>query len=1245
MQFEQQSSASSFVSQQPSQLLQQTPEANPSGPAGSSFQGQGSSGFSGQQTGFTRVATGQASATGFQVQNLGYQQQVQVSQPQPTQMNVGSSEGYQSQSSGFQQQFPVAASMAAGAPIDKSASLSSGFVNQSAGFSQQYSLETASAAPSDSSGQVSSSFQSQNAAYQSQTHPQFTDPPRNLQPQQQQGDGAYTNSLANASKEQVNISSAVYQNQSTDGQQQQFHNEFSTSGGSNNTSLQTIGQAHGFQQQQYQPSGHSQPVSEQRSPCSQQTLQDYTNQVASFQQEAAQHQSMFQQTGQLTANNSSEQTYKSNPTEGSPMCFSDALSGFSQQQQQQQQQGTMGGSAAVDSTGGSQTNSGGGGGGGCGVQHAQYTSASSSQAEPGGMGTFQGQVACYTKQQQSFHSPAGSPGQPTQSVATSPASYPQPSPEYDTHNFPASGQAQVQSDQTEGMNFSGHASGFSKQLSFQSPAPSPDQNPVDGSVPSSPASNYQHQSPGFTAQSPYPPSGQPLGQADPGSGGTAGFPPHAANFSQSLPGQGDQNVVNNFSGTAIFSPNNSIQEDPKAAAGYQQQAALHSHCPSQGESGMQAQAGSFQQPAFPSSAQPQAPDSATQPMQEGSGPSSMEADVVAFLHETLQSVNPQSQAMESNTPASSYPQNPASQTVSVTRRDQPMETQQSPYLVGAGTSTGAFHGQTQASAPQPAFLDTGKQVSQASIGFLNQTLPFQGQSSGFPVSAAVPAQSHPASAGGLMTDVSQNTQFAGDKLGSGVFSHPASEVFNSQTVFSSVQSTGMSFSLTAVPSVVSGGGTASASENKQFSQNAGNRSDFGQFPGSVTAAFGHDSGQQQPQQQQQQQQQQHSHPQFQQPTQQVAQQTVYSSQAQAVQQTVYTSQPQASGVTLMRNNSSHNLSLVNEGLQMTQFQSASSSAPSAVVSQAPSVTVMGNQQHGNMGTGQFQAQLVVASPGQLGMQDLSSVFATLQANSMQNPVSFGQGTALATPSLTTTPGASSTSPGKSASASLQDSNLTNTALSQLTSVLQQIHALLPQAIGKQPNASATPQQTAAVNDGPDVLSKLMQSENNAKQVLQLLQQQNAPAQQSNSQAVQQAQGQGFPVQQSQVNQQENVSVIQQPNFLIQQSNQQSVFPAQHQTPQQALQNIGQQMTAPIPSTIVADLGSHAGSEGQPVRLLVDSRSCPSSVGGGLNVSAAVTMALSTAGEDSLYLFTFSELFSSVLSVTEHLHPCICSVLV
>ena len=731
MQFEQPASTPAFPGQQSGQQFQQTSETHQSGSTGSNFQGQGSSVFTSQQTGFTGGATvqnpvqmEQSSATGFQGQGHGYQQ-IQPAPTQSSQLNMNSPEGFQNQPAGFQQEYSVAGASAQSGQLDQPGSVSSGYASQSQGFSQQYSMDTPPAAQGELGSHTGGSFQTQGVSYPPQAHQQCGDSSsghvQTKQQQVSQHDNAYPNSSAGSGKEQTSLSSAVYHNQNTDYQNQQtFHSEYAANSGTSNP-LQAVVQASGFQQQ-YPSSVGSQPGIEERDFSQQQSMQDFTNQVTSFQQQQqqqqqpAQQQSPFQQGSQSAGNATTDQTYQASSTEGAPLHFSNDLAGYSRQTgQQQQQQGTTPVSAAVASPSGQPAGSV------IHQQHAQYqnTTPSAVQADQGSAGTFQGQAAQYQKQQ-SFPSPTGSPGQPTQPVPSSPPSYPQPSQDYaPQHAYPSSGQVPAQGDQSGGVNFtgqvsgftSGSVSGFQRKPSFQSPVQSPDQTHGETSVPSSPANNYQQQSPGFAAQPTYPAAGQSLGQGDQNTGSSFSTP--TAGFSQSASTPGDQNVISNFQTNAVFSPKDAIQEDPNIAGGFQTQASQYARQSSaQSDVGTPSQTGGYQQTTFQPHTQATAHASVTpQPLQEGSGHTSMEAEAAEFLQKTLQSVNQQNQAVELEGGSASVQFQQISASQSATQRDhQPMETQQSPYLAGSGSGTAGFQNQSQAPVQKTMFHEPAAQV-------------------------------------------------------------------------------------------------------------------------------------------------------------------------------------------------------------------------------------------------------------------------------------------------------------------------------------------------------------------------------------------------------------------------------------------------------------------------------------------------------------------------------------------------------
>ncbi|XP_076470719.1 uncharacterized protein LOC143300724 isoform X2 [Babylonia areolata] len=1194
MQFEQQTSATPFGGQQGRQQLQHTPETGQSATSGSSFQTQGSAKFDSQQTGFTGVATGQSMA-GFQDQGHSFQQ-VQPNQTQSAQMTVSSSDNYQNQSSGFQQQFPVGDAMDQSGQLEKPGSLTCAFSSQSQGFSQQYSMDSlASGAQSEVGGHVSRPFQTQGTSFQPQTHTQFSDSSRHLQAQQQQvsqTSGGYLSSLPNSGKEQVSHSTTVFQNQNSDSQQQQqqqqtFLNEFTGNSGTKN-SLQALVQAAGFHQQ-YASGGQSQPAQERRDSSQQQPMENFASQVASYQQQQqppVQQQTLFQQGTQMNSTNNTEQNFHNSPAEGSSMCFSDGLSGFSPQTRQQEQQAAMAANTAVESPSSLQPVTGEG------LQHMQYPNASPTkgQTDQDSAETFQGQVSHFSKQQ-SFHSPNGSPAQPV----ASPPSFPQPSP--DPHNtYSQSAQTPGQGDQTVGLGFTGQTRGFPKQQSFSSPVPSPDKGAVEGSVPSSPANNYQHQSPAFSIQSPYSASGQP--QGDQSSGNS--FSPHTPGFSQALPSIGDQNVAASFQGSSAYS-NNTIQKTPKSSSGFQTQDNLHSRCTVQNDAGVHSQNNAFQQTVFQPSTLPSQNNVTAQPMQEGSGPSSIEAEAVAFLvQESFQSVNQQNQSLESNNSAVPYQQIPSSQPAINTQRDQPMETQQSPYVVGSVSNTGTF--QTPAPAQSPVFQETVTPVCQAGASFLNPALSFQAQPNTFQVSSSIPVQSLPLSMESLISGgalQSQNTEFSNNSIADSSFPGSSSG-FNNQTVISSRPSASVSYTQTTT-SVTGEQCVSSVTESNQFSQLPNSSSSFSQFASDTTPTFGRNNIQMQVQQPQV------PHQQFPPPV----------NQQQTMQQTVFSSQ--AGGLTLVRNTSAHNLSsVVNDSVQISPFQPVSSSVHTSTTHHTHPVTVFGNQQfeitqlHG-------QQSLPVAAPQQ-GTHNLSTVVPSLESSSVPNQLPFAQATPAPAPTVNSAAcpvTQSSITAGKSPVASLQDSNQTNTALLMLSSVLQQIQSILPKTMGQQKESGLTPTQseTGVRTENPEVLAQLLQSQSNASQILQLLQQQQQNAQ---SQAVDSG-SQQVPSQTSPFDQQQkqpvNASVMQQPNFLVQPSNQQQLITQQQQQPQQqqqnkeSLQNPNKQLAAQIPASMVTSLAgslsSHGpitvGSDGQLMignqsfKLLLDSSSGPASV--------------------------------------------------
>ncbi|KAL8590017.1 hypothetical protein ACOMHN_007042 [Nucella lapillus] len=1182
MQFEQQSSIEPFVGQAGSQQLQRAPESTPSAASGSSFQSQASPEFSNQQPAFTGVATGQAPLAGFQDQGHSFQQ-VQPNQTQSTQMNVSSQEGYQNQSSGFQQQFPVGGAMDQNGQPEKSGSLACGFSSQSQGFSQQYSMDTsASGAQSEVGGHVGGSFQTQNSPYQPQTHGQFSDSSRHLQAQPQQQAGQTGGSYLNSGEDQVSHSSVVYPNQTSETQQQQsFLTDFRANTGTN-SSLEALVQATGFQQQ-YTNDNQSQTLQEKRDSSQQQPIKNFAPPVAGYQQQQppGQQQAMFQQGTQINSNNTTEQTFHSSPADGSSLCFTDGLSAFPSQSGQPEQQGAIAASAAVETPGTLQTVVGDS------VQHMQFhnSTPAKGQTSQESAEAFQGQVSHFPKQQ-SFHSPSGSPAQPV----ASPPSYPQPSPDpHTTYSQPA--QTPGQGDHTVGLGFTGQTCGFPKQQSFSSPVPSPDKDAVEGSVPSSPASSYQqHQSPGFSIQSSYSASSQPQSQGDQTSGGS--FTPHTPGFSQALPVQGDQNVVTNFQSNAVY-PNSAVPDNPPNAGGFQTQDNLHSHCSVQSDSGVQSQSNAFQQSVYQTSALPAAQSNlSAQPMQEGSGPSSIEAEAVAFLvQESLKSVNQQSQSLESSNSAVPYQQIPASQAAINTQRDQPMDTQQSPYVGGTASNTGTF--QTPAPAQPGVFQETVTPISQAGASFLNQTLPFQAQPNTFQASSSMPGQPLPLSMASLISGGAAQNQNSDFVINNMVLARgPASGGFTNQTVNSSRQSCTMSYTQTT--SSLSGEQCSPCvTEGRQFSQHLNSSSTFSQFASDVAPTFGHSNVQMQVKQQQ-------GHQPFPQPV----------NQQQTLQQTAFSSQ--AGSLSSVRNASSHNLaSLVNKNVPVSPFQTATSSVPASAAHHAHSVIGFGNRPF-DMGQLQGQQTLVSGEP-QPGTHNLSTVVASLQSSSVPNQLPFAQGTPAPVPNSTVSQ--NNINAEKSPAASLQDSNQTNSALLMLSSVLQQIQSILPKAFDQHKEGAPVPvpSETRDRTENAEVLNQLMQSKNSASQILQLLRQEPAAPSQASDSASQQTPGQAFPFDQ-QEKQQVNMAVAQQPNFLVRPSNQQQIFNApQQQAPTQqqskdTLPNPGQQVAAQIPASMVTSLagslGSHGitiGSDGQlmignqSVKLVLDSSSGPATV--------------------------------------------------
>jgi hypothetical protein len=203
-------------------------------------------------------------------------------------------------------------------------------------------------------------------------------------------------------------------------------------------------------------------------------------------------------------------------------------------------------------------------------------------------------------------------------------------------------------------------------------------------------------------------------------------------------------------------------------------------------------------------------------------------------------------------------------------------------------------------------------------------------------------------------------------------------------------------------------------------------------------------------------------------------------------------------------------------------------------------------------------------------------------------------------------------------ASLQDSNQTNATLSLLSTVLQQIQALLPQAQASSQQSPAPTTIPSVVGDNPEMLGRLLQSSQGASQVLQMLQ---TGVQQVTSQAVQpqlvhpQQQQMAPPVDQ------------QQPNFLLQQNNQQKllvmsqqqhqqqpqVHPPQHQHQQHhaalgagSQQPVATGMTSSMMTSLASNLGSLGvtiGTDGQivlgqqPIKLLLQQPGVATSVTG------------------------------------------------
>jgi hypothetical protein len=220
---------------------------------------------------------------------------------------------------------------------------------------------------------------------------------------------------------------------------------------------------------------------------------------------------------------------------------------------------------------------------------------------------------------------------------------------------------------------------------------------------------------------------------------------------------------------------------------------------------------------------------------------------------------------------------------------------------------------------------------------------------------------------------------------------------------------------------------------------------------------------------------------------------------------------------------------------------------------------------------------------------------------------------------------------RSPSASLQDSNQTNATLSLLSTVLQQIQALLPQAQASSQQSPAPTPIPSVVGDNPEMLGRLLQSSQGASQVLQMLQ---TGVQQVTPQAVQPQ-----PVHPQQQQQMAPPVDQQQPNFLLQQNNQQKLLimsqqqqqqqqpqvhpPQQQQQQHHTVLGAGSQqpvatgMTLSMMTSLASNLGSLGvtiGTDGQivlgqqPIKLLLQQPGVATSATGVTVAQVAGTVA-------------------------------------
>lgn len=688
---------------------------------------------------------------------------------------------------------------------------------------------------------------------------------------------------------------------------------------------------------------------------------------------------------------------------------------------------------------------------------ASSSSTPSMQGEHVSPGAFGTHVLQF---QQSYLASTCSPAQPTQSAADNTANFSQSVTDYcpQQTNYTCTSQTGGQGDQGAGMLFTdqmtgfvsgqGQVSGFQKSASFTQ-VPTHAQSHFDSTVLSSPANSYQQPSPVFSVQ----PSFSSQGQHDQNPGST--YPPHTADF----------NSVTSHS----------EQNGNSAASGFQAQASPFASplAPQKDTNTLQS---SFQQSSFCAGSHSTVSTTTPQPMQVGgSGPSSLETEALEFLQKTLQAESQQTQV--TNVPGPVHYHQISGTSGTPLQRDQPMETQQSPYLA---SDTGGFQRQSQ---QQTGFHDTRDSISFSS---------FQAAAShSFPESLS--------SASVFQSEVPFSSK--GDAASVSSFSFPNS----TQSI---------------VVSLTSDTTAAVAHEMSDVQRNSAG------FDNAMPA---------------------------------------FSLAQQATKQTHFSSQTQNPST------------LVNEALSnfvnnRTQIQTGASVQQSFL-----------KQESSALSLGQFQSHIAASDGFQMetrGVPVLSSQVPFLKGASVNAP------------------GNATVTDVRSPSASGQDSSQTNTALSLLSTVLQQIQALLPQATNQPAVSQGAPPVISSVDDSPEAMAKLLQSQNSAQQVLCLLQQQAGSSNVSKISSTAQSQQQ-LPQQ-----------VSQQPNFLIQQNNQPNVLVMPQTQPgseHHAFTASGKPLTAQMSSSMVTSLASSLSSLGvtissdgqfvigqQPIKVLLGPTNASSS---------------------------------------------------